>query len=72
MLNKNGFTCIFILLFQFASAQKVEILSSGTKASFRGLSVPNDSTIWVSGSNGTVGKSTNGGKNWQWQQVPGF
>ena len=38
----------------------------------RGLSVVNDKTIWVSGSNGTVGKSIDGGDNWTWMTVKGF
>jgi len=41
-------------------------------ASFRGLQVVNDRTIWVSGSKGVVGLSTDGGITWKWQQVPGF
>lgn len=53
-------------------AQTVEVINSGTNASFRGLSVVNDEIIWVSGSNGTVGKSTDGGKNWKWMTVKGF
>jgi photosystem II stability/assembly factor-like uncharacterized protein len=36
------------------------------------LSVVNDNVVWVSGSNGTVGKTTNGGKNWKWFTVKGF
>jgi photosystem II stability/assembly factor-like uncharacterized protein len=50
----------------------VEILTSGIKTSLRGLSVVNDQIIWVSGSNGTIGKSTNGGKDWKWFFVKGF
>ena len=50
----------------------IEILTSGTKTSLRGLSVVNDQVIWVSGSNGTIGKSTNGGKKWKWMTVNGF
>lgn len=50
----------------------VEILTSGQKTSLRGLSVVNDNVVWVSGSQGTVGKSTNGGKNWRWMKVNGF
>src|SRR5207253_1866537 len=38
----------------------------------RGLSVVNNEVIWVSGSNGTIGKSTNGGKDWKWLVVKGF
>ena len=50
----------------------VEVLTSGTETSLRGLSVVNDNVVWVSGSNGTVGKTTNGGKNWKWYNVKGF
>jgi photosystem II stability/assembly factor-like uncharacterized protein len=55
-----------------AQTPSVEILTSGTKTSLRGLSVVNDNVVWVSGSNGTVGKSTNAGKNWKWMKVNGF
>lgn len=51
---------------------KVEIVHSGLKTSLRGLCVVNDNVVWVSGSNGMVGKSTNGGKNWKWITVKGF
>src|SRR5689334_9577852 len=51
---------------------KVQLLTSGTNTSLRGLSVVNDQIVWVSGSNGTVGRSTDGGKNWKWKQVKGF
>ena len=62
------------LIVQLAPAQKpsVEILTTGNKTSLRGLSVVNDNVIWVSGSKGMVGKSTNGGKNWKWITVKGF
>ena len=66
-----------ILLFcSSAIAQKklpeVKMLVTGTKSSLRGLSVVNDMVVWVSGSNGTIGKSSDGGKNWKWLQVKGF
>lgn len=53
-------------------SQTIEILSTGTKNSFRGLSVVSDSIVWVSGTNGTVGKSLNGGRTWEWMTVKGF
>lgn len=55
-----------------AYAQKIEIVSEGTKTSIRGLSVVNDNIIWASGSGGTVGKSVDGGKTWKWTVVKGF
>jgi photosystem II stability/assembly factor-like uncharacterized protein len=51
---------------------KVEILNTGAKTSIRGLSVVNNNIVWVSGSNGMVGKSSNAGKNWKWMTVKGF
>lgn len=62
----------FIIGLAIAQTPTVEVLTSGTKTSLRGLSVVNDNIIWVSGSNGMVGKSTNAGKNWKWMQVNGF
>jgi hypothetical protein len=53
-------------------AQKVQLLTSGTQTSLRGLSVVNDRTIWVSGSNGMVGKSLDSGKTFTWNIVKGF
>ncbi len=50
----------------------VSLLTQGTKTSLRGLSVVNDNVVWVSGSNGMVGRSNNGGKDWKWFQVKGF
>jgi len=55
-----------------SSAQTVKLLTPGTKASFRGLSVVNDKTVWVSGSAGTVGRSLDGGDTWTWMKVKGY
>jgi photosystem II stability/assembly factor-like uncharacterized protein len=74
--------CIIALITLFtlftcntASAQSlpsIQVLQDSIKSSFRGLSVPSDDVIWVSGSNGTVGRSTDAGKTWTWMIVPGF
>ncbi len=61
-----------ILVQTSAGAQTVQLLSSGTRASFRGLSVVDDHVVWVSGSNGTVGRSIDGGLTWNWMIVQGF
>lgn len=61
-----------VLLFISASAQTLKVLTSGSKASLRGLSVVDEKTVWVSGSNGTVGLSTDSGNNWKWMTVKGF
>jgi hypothetical protein len=62
--------CCFTFL--FSNAQMVQMLVKDKKASLRGLSVVNDKTIWVSGSNGTVGKSIDGGDTWNWMTVKGY
>jgi photosystem II stability/assembly factor-like uncharacterized protein len=56
------------------SAQQVIINPAEIQidASFRGLSVVNDKLIWISGSNGWVGKSTDGGITWKFSQVKNF
>ncbi|MDE3185193.1 MAG: hypothetical protein KGM16_17415 [Bacteroidota bacterium] len=48
--------------FQYIFCQKVKICSDSIQSSFRGLSVVNNMVLWVSGSNGTVGRSVDGGK----------
>ncbi len=69
-------TVIFFCFHTNIHAQKglphIEMLTSGAQTSLRGLSVVNDNVVWVSGSNGTVGETTNGGKNWKWFTVKGF
>jgi photosystem II stability/assembly factor-like uncharacterized protein len=54
------------------AASAVIVLTSGQHTSLRGLSVVSDEVLWVSGSNGTVGKSLDGGKTWTWMIVPGY
>lgn len=53
-------------------AQQIQVLESGKRVSFRGLSVVNDEVFWASGSNGAVVRSTDGGKTIQWIPVPGY
>ena len=63
-----------LTFFSFAQNKlpKVQVLTKDTKTSLRGLSVVSDRIVWVSGSNGTVGKSTDGGETWKWMVVKGF
>ena len=60
------------ILFQNISAQKIKICADSIQSSFRGLSVVNNNVLWVSGSNGTVGRSVDGGKTWKWMKIKGF
>ena len=67
----SGISFLLVLI-STAKSQTVQLLTSGTKTSMRGLSVVDDKIVWVSGSNGMVGKSLDGGANWQWMKVKGF
>lgn len=78
MNNVNNLRSALIASFCFlffqshAQAPEIELLTSGTGTSIRGLSVVNDNVAWVSGSNGVVGKTSNAGKTWKWITVKGF
>jgi photosystem II stability/assembly factor-like uncharacterized protein len=54
------------------TAQKVEVLTKGNKTSIRGLSAVDDKIVWISGSNGQVARSLDGGATWKWFTVKGF
>ena len=75
-MKKVFFSVLFLFATALSFAQnkfpKVKLLTQDTKTSIRGLSVVNDMVVWASGSNGTVGKSTDGGKTWKWSIVKGF
>ena len=67
-------TCICLLLsspFQ-GHTQTFTSLIKDAKASFRGLSTYKNNIIWVSGSQGKVGKSNDKGKNWEWVSPAGY
>ena len=66
---------VTVLLFHCcitASAQQIQVLTQRPKVSLRGLSVVNDQIIWASGSQGSVARSTDGGKTFEWLTVKGF
>lgn len=47
-------------------------VTTNVTASFRGLSVVDDQVAWLSGSQGWVGVTQNGGTDWTFKQVEGF
>ena len=76
---KKAFIALFaILIFcQISLAQNsvnnsIKILSQKKGISIRGLAVPNQNTIWASGSKGSIAKSVNGGTDFEWMQVKGY
>jgi len=65
--------CLLLAPF-FCAAQSYSIkpLNEHTKTSLRGLSVVSDQVTWVSGSNGAVGKTIDGGITWKWVNPKGY
>jgi hypothetical protein len=63
--------CLLLLSVTLFS-QKIKVLTNTANTSLRGLSVVNNKILWVSGSNGTVGKSIDSGINWKWMIVKNF
>ena len=62
-----------LLLPSILPAQELLMVdSSRNKASFRGISMPSNEVVWVSGSEGTVGKSEDGGLTWKWVNPVGY
>lgn len=69
----KNFILVILLLSSYPTlAQQIEILNSQPLVSLRGLSVVDDKVVWVSGSNGTIGRSTDGGQSWKFSTVKGF
>lgn len=58
----------------FCAAQSYSLkpLNEHSKTSLRGLSVVSDQVTWVSGSNGAVGKTIDGGITWKWMNPKGY
>ena len=71
-MKKIFFLSILLVFSSNIFCQQIRICADSIKSSFRGLSVVNDNIVWVSGSNGTVGKSLDAGKTWQWIRIKGF
>lgn len=73
--SKNLLFLIVLLLPVTSKSQqkyKLSLLDSGRSVSLRGLSVPSDNVVWVSGSSGSVARSVDGGQHFEWIQVAGF
>ena len=57
---------------QNSGNNSIKMLSQKKGVSIRGLAVPNQNTIWASGSKGSIAKSVNGGADFEWMQVKGY
>lgn len=71
---RYNFSLIFIFFLSISGlkAQSIQLLQKGKDTSLRGLSVVDDSVVWVSGSKGWTAMSKDGGKKWDWKQLDGY
>jgi photosystem II stability/assembly factor-like uncharacterized protein len=71
-MKKLLFILIFFPFIGFGQSYSLILQNSETSTSFRGMSIVSDQVAWVSGSNGTIGKTTDGGSTWQWIKAIGY
>ena len=69
---KRYFFLFLLLPSLYIRAQHIDMLTENHDCSLRGLSAVNDQVIWVTGSNSTVGLSTDAGVSWRWMTVGHF
>ncbi len=69
MFAKTFFFFIALIGNSYIHAQQVVPVAEHPGISLRGLCVVTDSIVWASGSKGTVARSTDGGRSWQWITV---
>jgi photosystem II stability/assembly factor-like uncharacterized protein len=62
----------FVCAVSIVKAQSIVLLQQDKPTSIRGLSVVNDKTAWISGSQGYITVTNDGGKTWDWQQIKGY
>jgi len=68
---------VFLFITTFANAQtsdnnSIKVLTQKNGISIRGLSIPNEKTIWASGSKGSIAFSNDAGEHFNWKQIAGY
>ena len=71
-MKKISLYLFFCLLPYLSWSQEFTDLATNIQSSFRGLDSYKNQAIWVSGSNGQVGRYLLSSKTWQWTQVKGY
>jgi photosystem II stability/assembly factor-like uncharacterized protein len=72
MRTYSIFFMICVLSFNASAQISIKMLTEKKGVSLRALSLPNEKTIWASGSSGSIARSVDGGDNFAWLQVKGF
>lgn len=71
-ISKIIFSFLILISFESYAQNPIEIITEQKGVSLRGLSIPNNKVIWVSGSKGSIAKSVDGGQHFDWLQVKGY
>lgn len=72
-MKRKFLALILLAITSTALAQQVKIMNlDHPEVSFRGLSVVDNSVLWVSGTKGTIGVSYNGGNSFNWVNPKGY
>lgn len=73
-MKKSIVFCLLFFALSASNAQdySVELLPVQTEASFRALSVVDDNIAWIAGTNGTIGRTTDGASTWSFSTVNGY
>lgn len=72
-MKKILFLFLSFFLISISYGQRIQIIDTHkNEVSFRGLSVLDEYTFWLSGSQGTIGISVNGGKSFIWKNPKGY
>ena len=65
--------CLLVFpLILFGQFKKVVHVSADSSLTFWAISAVDEKVVWIAANNGTVGRSTNGGLQWAYRQMPGF
>lgn len=72
MAKRYFLLLLFACITRNLKAQKIILLQQGKPTSIRGASIVNNNIAWISGSNGYIAITHNGGKTWIWTQIKGF
>lgn len=71
-MRKLIWCLLFLPFLGFGQTYDLIPLTGGTNTSLRGMSIVSDDVAWVSGSNGSIGKTIDGGTTWEWIMPHGY
>jgi photosystem II stability/assembly factor-like uncharacterized protein len=71
-ITKIIFSLSLLFSINAMSQYSINTVTEKKGVSLRAMSIPNKTTIWASGSNGSVAKSVDGGLHFEWINIEGY